>query len=218
MDRSTAEELAKFLVKLHTQKKRDFPRYSALSNCNRFMQKYAQGYKSEIFFADDEHGLHGKIMSMLISPKSGMETPFLLIDLEPADGLIKIFRLLVNRHHKLNAEVIFLKVEGNESRSFGFRYEHPEIFDGPGGKKHAFFHVQPIKAACIERRNVALPGATSWLSTSTPTFFMMASNAYEVILYAIHSACGWECLETLRFNNYVLRRFRMTGDEATHPF
>ncbi|WP_373387585.1 hypothetical protein [Pseudomonas alcaligenes] len=182
------------------------------------MQKYAQGYNSEIFFADDGHGLQGRIKAMLIEPRAGMETPYLLIDLEPTDGLIKIFRLLVTRHGNLNAEVVFLKVEGNKSLSFGFRYEHPDIFDGPGGKKHAFFHVQPIKAARIGGRDVDLPGATSWLPTSTPTFFMMASNACEVILYAIHSACGWECLETLRIDSYVLRRFLMTGDGATSAF
>ncbi|WP_447592631.1 hypothetical protein [Aquipseudomonas campi] len=218
MDRSAAEELAKFLVNLHVHKQRDFYNHPALGGCNRFAQKYAQGYRGEIFFVEQEHGLKEKIMHMLINPKAGMETPYLLIDLEPADGLIKIFRLLVTKHEKLNAEVVFLKVEGDECLSFGFRYEHPEMFSGPGGNKHAFFHVQPIKIACIDGRDVALPGAASWLPTSTPAFFMMASNACEVLLYAIHSACGWECLETLRIDSYVLRRFLMTGENATSAF
>ena len=218
MDRSTAEELAKFLVNMHIKKQRDLPSYPTLGSCNRFMQKYAQGHKSEIFFVDNGHGLQAKIKAMLLEPKAGTETPYLLIDLEPADGLIKIFRLLVTKQGNLNAEVVFLKVERNESLSFGFRYEHPEIFEGPGGKKHAFFHVQPIKAALIGGKYVDLPGATSWLPTSTPTFFMMASNACEVIMYAIHSACGWECLETLRIDSYVLRRLLMTGEGATSAF
>lgn len=218
MEKSAAEKLAKFLVDMHVRKSKDFSKHSTLSDCNRFMRKYAQGYNNEIFFADNEYGLQAKIKAMLLEPKSGMETPYLLIDLEPADGLIKIFRILVPKHGKLNAEVIFLKVEGNESLSFGFRYEHPEIFDGPGGTKHAFFHVQPIKVACIEGRDVALPGATRWLPTSTPTFFMMASNACEIILYAIHSACGWECLKSLRIDSYVLQRFLMIGEKATSAF
>ena len=104
-----------------------------------------------------------------------------------------------------------MKAELELDRSFGFRYEHPEVFVGHGADKHAFFHIQPIKRTLVGGQDVDLPGAERWIPTSTPAFFMMANCACEVILYAIHSACGWMCLKTLRIDSYALRRFLMLG-------
>ncbi len=219
MDRSDAKVLTKLLLDLHDNNCRAFASHPLLSRNKKFGERYAAAHGIEVFFTEkNSHALSAQIESILINPNAGTESPYLLIGLEPADGWIKIFRLVVTEVGSLNAEVVFLKAELERNISFGYRYEHPEIFEGKGAEKHAFFHVQPIKKTVIKGRQVELPGSISWIPTSSPAFFMMASNACEIVLYAVHSACGWECLKSIRINSFVLRRFLMLGEKAASAF
>jgi hypothetical protein len=220
MESLAARTLAKFLLDLHDSNIKNFARHPQLSRCKKFSERNAFAHKIDIFFTDkNSYMLSAQFEAMLMSPTANTESPYLLIDLEPSDGWIKIFRLVATDAGSLNAEVIFLKAELGADRSFGFRYEHPEVFgDGPGADKHAFFHVQPIKRTTVRGQDVDLPGSERWIPTSTPAFFMMANCTCEVVLYAIHSACGWMCLKALKLESYVLKRFLMVGEASKSAF
>ncbi|GEM_PF-3555543 len=222
MDRNEAKALTKFLLSLHEESRDKLGSYRALyEKCKKFDEKHAKTYESKIFFSEKgKHALSRLFENLMINAPIGQESPYLLLDSDPTKDWIKILRLLVNPHGKLNAEVIYLSAQDDEDRSFGFRYEHPESFSGPGGDKHAFFHIQPIIQTSIGGTDIALPGAVHWFPTSSPAFFMMAHRACEVVIYAVHSVCGWECLRELPrdIDSYALKRLLLIGPHATNSF
>ncbi|WP_156160512.1 hypothetical protein [Pseudomonas sp. 21] len=217
MNKDVAQVIVKLLGKLHEASSKAFALHASLSGCRKFMEDYAEAHDSQIFFSGEHtYALNAKLINFLTKKKKGSETPYYLVDLEPSEGWIKLLRLVVTKHEHINAEVVYLKSDEGGDKSFGFRYEHPEVFPKgtPGYDKHAFFHVQQIKRTTINGVDIELPGSIEWFPTSTPTFFMLANCDHELILYAIHSACGWEPLEDLRVESFAHRRFLLRSDDA----
>ena len=186
----------------------------------RFLQEsFARASSLGVFFSDSSrHKMQPYLKAYFLEPRG--VTPYFIVDVNASDCWVKLLRFMSTDHGEINAEAVLLNGNGAQDlKGVGYRYEHPERFVGAGADKHAFFHVQPIKQT---RTGFDLPECPAWLPHSFPAFFMYASCAYELILYAIHSLSGWDRLQgyltSTRDPNPVLARLTMTGDEARRSF
>lgn len=222
MDNATAKNLAKLLLDLHSNNALKISSNSALSKYRFLSQSQAVRFGSKIFFSDESRQrIQPVFENFFLRPQS--QTPYLIADVDMRCGWVKLLRFVTTDWGDINAEAVFLM--GNtvaDLQGFGYRYEHPEKFrdESPNKpNKHAFFHVQPIKNTST---GVPLPVRPPWLPDYFPTFFIFASCAYELVLYAIHSLSGWELMQKYwsdtRDPNPVLARLVMVGEKASTPF
>lgn len=221
MDKELAIPLAKLLNRLHEESLKSITSIRDLKIYRALSESEAEKYRREVFYreASGQPLIHS-LVQYLMYPREDFGG-CLLIDADVRTGWLKFLNLVSIGENKINAEIIFLKGLDENTQSFGYRYEHPEVFGGDqqGADKHAFFHVQQIIQTS---RGVPLPGAINWMPTSCPAFFMFASCTYELILYAVHSVCGWGCLVEHKtigaIENAVLNRLLTTGGEAYSAF
>jgi hypothetical protein len=216
MDRAQALPLAKLLVNMHNDNFGKITTQSALHKYSALKEAEAKKIHAPFFYSDSPKlKLENSLVSFFTNPTS--QSPYVIVDIDRRNGWIKLLRFVTTKHGDINAEAVCLCGEDVfHLKGFGYRFEHPEKFPG---NKHGFFHVQPI---AITETAVQIPVRPDWLPATFPTFYMFASCAYELILYAIHALSGWEALNTYRNKNFdknpVLSMLVRVGAPAHHPY
>ncbi|WP_434629820.1 hypothetical protein J3P84_09940 [Pseudomonas sp. Z1-29] len=187
------ESLGKFLVQLHA---RNSDRLQTVGSLKKYWGLRATprtvGGFDFLFAGDHKVKLERDLADFLKNPR-GL-TPFYLLDADERKDWVTLIRLIAKDNNKINAEIVSLKQMAGEYKGFGYRYEHPEN----AGDKHNFFHIQPIRSTDC---GAIIPGVENWLPVSYPAFFMMAASSFELILYSIHSLCGWKVVSEYMIRN-----------------
>lgn len=216
MDRAQAESLAKLLVNLHNENFGKISSQAPLNKYSALKATQAKKIRAPIFYSDlPKIKLDALLVSFFMNPSS--QSPYVIVDIDRRNGWIKLLRFITTKYGEINAEAVCLSGDDVSClRGFGYRFEHPERFPD---NKHGFFHVQPI---AITETAVELPVRPTWLPVTFPTFYMLASCAYELILYAIHALSGWEALNSYRNKNLdknsVLSMLVRVGHHASNPY
>lgn len=216
MDRTQASALAKLLVDLHNDNFGKISSQAALHKYSALKAIEAKKNNAPIYYSDlPKIKLETGLAEFFTNPST--QSPYVIVDIDRRNGWIKLLRFITTPYGEINAEAVCLSGEDAcNLRGFGYRFEHPERFPG---NKHGFFHVQPI---AITETAVELPVRPAWLPATFPTFYMFASCAYELILYAIHSLSGWEPLSRYRNKNFdknpVLSMLVRVGNPASTPY
>lgn len=219
MEKSQADALAVLLTNSHAENFKLINSQPELRRYGIFKAATVKIAKGDLSFYDGHPAtLKIVIKSFMLNPSQQKETPYMIVDIDDRCGWIKLMRFVGNKHAELNTETvcILLSEDRTVTNSFGFRYEHPERFEG---NKHGFFHIQPIVR---DSTAVDLPGRSAWLPDNFPTFYMFATCAFELALYTIHSLAGWEPLSELqvrsRDSNGVLKHLVRVGDSSRLPY
>ncbi|WP_223526700.1 hypothetical protein [Pseudomonas sp. BF-B-26] len=216
MDRTQASALAQLLVNLHNDNFGKISTQAALHKYSALKAVEAKKTHAPIFYSDlPKLKLEASLVSFFTKPNT--QSPYVIVDIDRRNGWIKLLRFVTTKYGEINAEAVCLCGDDVDSlKGFGYRFEHPERFPD---NKHGFFHVQPI---AITETEVALPVRPPWLPATFPTFYMFASCAYELILYAIHALSGWEALSRYRNKNVdknpVLSMLVRVGTHASNPY
>ncbi|WP_460077026.1 hypothetical protein [Pseudomonas sp. H2_C01] len=216
MDRTQASALAKFLVDLHNDNYGKISTQPTLHKYSALKAGEARKNQAPIYYSDSpKNKLEFGLAAFFMNPSA--QSPYVIVDVDRRNEWIKLLRFITTDHGDINAEAVCLSGEDVfHLRGFGYRFEHPERF---ADNKHGFFHVQPI---AITETAVELPVRPNWLPVTFPTFYMFASCAYELILYAIHSLSGWEPLSRYRNKhvdkNPVLSMLVRVGSPASTPY
>lgn len=189
------ESLGKFLVQLHAK---NSERLQTIVSLKKYWELRSTprtvGGFDFLFASDHKIKLEKDLTAFLKNPRG--VTPFYLLEADDRKDWVTLIRLIAKENQQINAEVVSLKKMNGEYKGFGYRYEHPEN----AGDKHNFFHIQPIRATGC---GAIIPGVESWLPVSYPAFFMMAASSFELILYSIHSLCGWRVISEYAIKNKI---------------
>jgi hypothetical protein len=211
MEEKQAERLADFLTNLHDANKNRIQTKQALAKYVSIMESPMSKRVCSINYSRDIKSiLKGKLLSFFRAPTG--RTAILLAQVDEKHEWVKLIRFVAKKGGDFNAETISLTGKAVQGfNGFGYRYEHPE----DAGDEHNYFHIQPISEAS---GGELIPGLPNWFPYRFPTFYMNASNSYELSIYAISSICGWKDLQ--RFQNiaqddcWLLNHLISKGREA----
>jgi hypothetical protein len=219
MDANQAALLTKLLLQYHADNIKKIASHRPYKKFSHFSDVNVGRTQAPItFYAGSQPVLVRDLQAFLQYPKKDGHTPYIILDIDTRNDWLKLLRFVGSPNGELNAESVCLVFDPKETKTngFGYRYEHPERFED---NHHGFFHIQPILRTSSA---VDIPGAVDWLPVNFPTFYMLASCAYELAIFSIHSLAGWEQLQKYQLDNMddnaVLRMLIRVGHSSRDPF